>query len=164
MSAVSTERTTAPVQVDGLFETHLAVRDLERSMAFYGDTLGLPLAFHTPERGVAFFWTGGNGTSMLGLWSAGPAPIAVSLHVAFATSLDEVLAAGTRLRERDITPLSFDAVETDEPSVIGWMPAAAIYFRDPDGHLLEYIAMLDAAPRAELGVVSWSEWTSAGRD
>jgi lactoylglutathione lyase len=31
---------------------------------------------------------------------------------------------------------------TAEPSVIGWMPAAAVYFRDPDGHLLEYLPML----------------------
>jgi hypothetical protein len=30
------------------------------------------------------------------------------------------------------------------------MPAAAVYLRDPDGHLLEYLAMLDedTPPRA----------------
>lgn len=57
-----------------------------------------------------------------------------------------------------ILPLSFFGVETKEPSVIGWMPAAALYFRDPDGHLIEYITMLDKEPRPDLGVVSWSEW------
>jgi lactoylglutathione lyase len=31
--------------------------------------------------------------------------------------------------------------------VIGWMPAAAVYFEEPDGHMLEYLAMLDEAPR-----------------
>ncbi len=49
-----------------------------------------------------------------------------------------------------------------EPSVIGWMPAAAIYFRDPDGHMLEYLAMLESPARPELGIVAWSEqseWT-----
>lgn len=153
----------APAHVDGLFEAHLTVRDLERSIAFYRDTVGLPLAFDSPERGVAFFWTGGSGRSMLGLWSAGAAPVALSLHVAFATTLDDVLAACSRLRQLDITPLSFDAVETDEPSVIAWMPAAAVYFRDPDGHLLEYIALLDADPLPERGVLSWSEWLSLGR-
>jgi lactoylglutathione lyase len=40
------------------------------------------------------------------------------------------------------------------------MPAAAVYFRDPDGHLLEYLAMLDEEPRPDSGVVSWSQWTS----
>jgi lactoylglutathione lyase len=26
-----------------------------------------------------------------------------------------------------------------EPAIIGWMPAAAVYFRDPGGHQLEYL-------------------------
>jgi lactoylglutathione lyase len=56
-------------------------------------------------------------------------------------------------------PLSFFTTETDEPSVIGWMPAASVYFRDPDGHLLEYLAMLDDDPRPDLGIVPWSQWT-----
>jgi hypothetical protein len=28
---------------------------------------------------------------------------------------------------------------------------------DPDGHLLEYVAMLDHEPRPDLGILSWSE-------
>ena len=45
-----------------------------------------------------------------------------------------------------------------EPSVIGWMPAA-IYFRDPDGHLMEYLTMLDDKERRpDLGIINWSEW------
>jgi lactoylglutathione lyase len=47
----------------------------------------------------------------------------------------------------------------DEPVVIGWMPAASVFFTDPDGHLLEYLAMLQEAPRPERGVVRYSEWT-----
>src|SRR4051812_20538174 len=35
-----------PVQIDGLFETHLTVSNLARAVAFYRDVLGLPLA-HT---------------------------------------------------------------------------------------------------------------------
>jgi hypothetical protein len=37
------------------------------------------------------------------------------------------------------------------------MPAAAIYFRDPDGHQLECLAMLDGPARPELGIVPWSQ-------
>ena len=37
-------------------------------------------------------------------------------------------------------------------------PAAALSFRDPDGHLLEYLTMLDEEPKPKLGIVSWSEW------
>jgi hypothetical protein len=42
--------------------------------------------------------------------------------------------------------------------VIGWMPAAAVYFRDPDGHMREYLAMLDAPARPEEGITTWSGW------
>jgi lactoylglutathione lyase len=150
-----------PVTIDGLFETHLSVADLDRSIAFYRDVVGLPLALHDADLGAGFFWIGGAGAAMLGLWTAGPAPLRISLHVAFKTSLENVLGAADRLRDLGVTPLSFSATETDEPSVIGWMPAAAIYFRDPDGHLLEYLAMLDHPPDRERRVLTWSEWTDA---
>jgi hypothetical protein len=38
------------------------------------------------------------------------------------------------------------------------MPAVSLYFTDPDGHLLEYLAMLPQDPRPAAGVVSYSEW------
>jgi lactoylglutathione lyase len=146
-----------------LFEAHLAVGDVGRSIAFYRDVLGLPLAYELPERDAAFFWVGEPGDSMLGLWRAGSAPIRLQSHVAFKTSLDEVLGACDRLRASGVEPLSFFAEPTDEPSVIGWMPAAAVYFRDPDAHLLEYLAMLDDQPRPDDGIVPWSEWDHAAR-
>jgi lactoylglutathione lyase len=147
------------VEAAGLFETHLTVSDLERSVTFYRDVVGLPLALELPERGAAFMWIGAPGEAMLGLWSLGSAPLALSLHVAFRASLQDVMGACERLRSLGVTPLSFFATETQEPSVIGWMPAAAVYFRDPDGHLLEYLAMLDEQPRPERGIVPWSQWT-----
>jgi lactoylglutathione lyase len=51
-----------------------------------------------------------------------------------------------------------------EPSVIGSMPAAAIYFRHSDGHLMEYLTMLDDKERRlDLGVLSWYEWITKYR-
>ena len=99
---------------------------------------------------------------MLGLWSLGSTPLALSLHVAFTASLDDVLDACDRLRSRGVTPLSFFGSVTTEPSVIGWMPAAAVYFRDPDGHQLAHLAMLDEEPRPDRGSVPWSQWTRSG--
>src|SRR5437870_5420192 len=131
------QRMTAPVSVLDLFETHLLVRDLDRSVAFYRDVVGLAPALEEPPRGAAFLWIGQPGEAMLGLWSLGSAPLGVASHVAFKASLEDVIAACMRLRSMNVTPLSFFAIETDEPSVIAWMPAAAVYFHDPDGHLLE---------------------------
>ena len=132
--------------------------DLARSVAFDRDAIGLPLALELPERAAAFLWVGDRERSMLGLWSLGSAPMGLSLHVAFDVALDDLLEAPERLRANGITPLSFFGEETAEPSVIGWMPAAGVYFRDPDGHLLEYLAILDQEPQPELGILPWSQW------
>jgi lactoylglutathione lyase len=148
-----------PIPVSALFEAHLTVRDLTRSVGFYRDVVGLQLASEAPEIGAAFLWIGGPGDAMLGLWTTGSAPVGLSLHIAFKTSLGHVLKSTRRLRALGVTPLSFNAVETDEPSVIGWMPAAAVFFRDPDGHLLEYLAMLDAPPDPKRRILPWSEWS-----
>ena len=148
--------------VSRLFEAHLTVRDMDRSVAFYRDVVGLPLALRLPERGAAFHWIGRPGHSMLGLWSLGSAPAAITSHIAFAATLQDVLGACDALRRAGVAPLSFFGDETTEPSVIAWMPAAAVYFRDPDGHQLEYLAMLDDAARPELDIVSWSDWADAG--
>jgi len=145
-------------EIEGLFEAHLTVDDLERSIGFYRDVVGLELAYRASEIGAAFLWIGGRGEAMLGLWSHGAAPMNLALHLAFKAPLADVVSAPSRLRAHGVTPLSFDGFETDEPSVIGWMPAAAVYFRDPDGHLLEHIAMLKAVPDPEHRIVPWSEW------
>ncbi|HJT48295.1 MAG TPA: VOC family protein [Nitrososphaeraceae archaeon] len=152
------------VPIYGLFETHLTVSDLQRSITFYRDIVGLELALEVSERNAAFFWIGHNASrrSMLGLWSVGTAPIGLNLHIAFeVTAINDLLDAPKRLKDNGIIPLSFFGKESMEPSVIGWMPAAAIYFRDPDYHLMEYLTILDDKERrADLGIVSWSEWLS----
>lgn len=135
--------------------------DLARSTAFYRDTVGLPVALEVPDRGAAFFWCGAPGKTMLGIWSLGSMPMGMSLHVAFDVALDDLLAAPERLQSSGIQPLSFFGRPASEPSVIGWMPAAAVYFRDPDGHMLEYLTMLDEEPRPGAGIVSWAQWRGA---
>lgn len=67
----------------GVYETHLPVTDLARSIAFYRDRLGLELASEFPERGVAFFWVGGPKAGMMGLWHGVQGPIGMTLHFAF---------------------------------------------------------------------------------
>jgi lactoylglutathione lyase len=43
------------IAIRDLFESHLTVSDLDRSIRFYRDSLGLPIAHIVPERRVAFF-------------------------------------------------------------------------------------------------------------
>ena len=85
---------------------------------------------------------------MLGLW--GPSTTHGSkphkCHFAIAVSLPELLAAGARLNNLGIVTRNFGGDETMEPSVIGWMPSAQLYFRDEDGHSVEFITLLDDAP------------------
>ena len=124
-----------------------------------GTWSGLSVALELPERDAAFLWIGERGRSMLGLWGIGSA---VNSHDAAHRVRREWSTTCSRRRSgcgtQDVTPLSFFGAETDEPDVLAWMPAAAVYFEDPDGHLLEYLAMLDQEPRPDAGIVPWSEW------
>ena len=144
-----------------LFEAHLVVADLDLSIAFYRDRLGLELAHVVPARRAAFFWIGSRGHSMLGLWQGGAGPQKTTSHIAFAASAADVIAAPGRLQSAGIVALDFDGRPTDEPVVLAWMPALSVFFLDPDGHLLEYIAMLEDEPRPDDGVVAWRAWTAA---
>jgi lactoylglutathione lyase len=148
----------AMISVDGLFEAHLAVTDLDKSRAFYSEVVGLRLAHVESARQVAFFWIGSPGNAMLGLWGAGPAPQRVTSHIAFRVNVADVSGAPAALRVAGITPLDFYGRPTDQPIVFAWMPAASVFFNDPDGHLLEYIAMLPQEPRPEYGIITWRMW------
>jgi lactoylglutathione lyase len=109
--------------VRGLFETHLTVTDLQRSVAFYRDVVGLQVALEVPERGAVFHWIGNAGQAMLGLWSIGSAPMNMQLHIAFDMALTDVLAAPEHLLARDIQPLSFFGEPASEPaSLDGCLP------------------------------------------
>ena len=152
------------ITVRCLFEAHLAVADLDQSIAFYRDVVGLKLAHVTAARQAAFFWWDRPGKRCSGLWSAGSAPQKTTTHIAFGATLDDVVAAPRAMRSFGVTPLNFEGQPTDEPVVLAWMPAASIYFRDPDGHLLEYLAMLSDRPRPDAGVLPWSEWQLARED
>jgi lactoylglutathione lyase len=146
------------VPIEGLWETHLTVSNLARSIAFYRDVIGLELAHTVPQRGAAFFWIGRPRQAMLGLWSIGTSPLALRLHYAFQVTLDTVIASVAALRDVGLQPRSGGREPIEEPEVIPWVPAASVYFDDPDGHSLEYIAMLPEPARPDLGRMPLSQW------
>ena len=87
----------------------------------------------------------------------------MTLHLAFDMALDDVLGAPAALAARDVEVRGFSGPYLGEPEVIGWMPAVSVYFRDPDGHSIEYLAMLADLPRPDLGILRWSHWQALGR-
>ena len=145
-----------------LYETHIPVSDVARSIKFYEDVLGLELAFEQPQRNVAFLWIGSREKSMLGLWGPGSAygwkdGDHFKHHFAIAVTEEQLFAMTAKLQALGIKTRGFTDDGGNEPSVIGWMPSAQIYFPDPDGHSLELITILDDAPDPDF-FGSWSEW------
>lgn len=144
--------------VDGLFETHIPVASLNASMHFYGQVLGLELGRLEEDRRVAFYWIGGRGGAMLGLWEK-PRPQVLPQHYAFRSTVAAITEEAVPfLDHRGLPHYNFLKQGTGEPMVFGWMPAVSIYFRDPDNHELEFIAMLPDPPKPEIGVVSYAYW------
>ena len=144
--------------ITGLYETHIPVTDLARAQAFYRDILGLSLARDLPERRVAFYWVGSPDSAMLGLWETGSAPLGMRLHFAFRMAPAQILRLGDRLNRAGVQPLGFSGEPVREPIVIGWMPALALYCRDPDGHSVEFIAKLPDPPDPNFGQAPHSAW------
>jgi catechol 2,3-dioxygenase-like lactoylglutathione lyase family enzyme len=44
--------------IKGIYETHINVENLERSIDFYKNILGLEKCSYTDIRRIAFFWVG----------------------------------------------------------------------------------------------------------
>lgn len=147
--------------IEGLYETHLFVASLERSVEFYQNVLGLSLCYTDKTRRAAFFWIGRPKEAMLGLWEK-PKDEIQSRHFAFRCSVNDLVNhAIPFLRERNLKPHNFLNDGSEQPMVFAWMPAVAIYFEDPDGHELEFIALLEGKGRPELGVISYNEWLAS---
>lgn len=148
--------------IKGLYETHLFVENLETSIDFYKNILGLEQCYYENDRRIAFFWIGNPKEAMLGLWEK-PKEEIDKRHFAFRCNVDDVLHKSIDfLKIRNLKPYNFLDDGTERPLVFAWMPAIAIYFKDPDGHELEFIAILDGKARPELGIISYEEWIKLG--
>jgi lactoylglutathione lyase len=144
--------------IKGLFETHLYVENLTRSTDFYKNVLGLEQCYHDANRKASFFWIGKPQEAMLGLWEK-PINEIDKRHFAFQCDVEDFLNKSVGfLKEQNLKPYNFLNDGTERPMVFAWMPAISIYFLDPDGHELEFIAILDGKPRPELRVISYEEW------
>lgn len=144
--------------IKGIYETHINVENLERSIDFYKYVLGLQLCSYSDTRRIAFFWVGNFQEYMLGLWEK-PQKEVVKMHFAFRCDKEDIINKSVGyLRARNLKPYNFLNDKREIPLVFAWMPAIAIYFDDPDGHCLEFISILEGEPNEELGIITYEEW------
>ncbi len=123
----------------GMNHVSFPVRDLERSLAFYRDLLGLA-PMPRPDLPFPGAWLGGNGIQVhlivppegVSLGAPPPSLNPLGGHIAFAIDdYDDVVAT-----------LRAAGVETLEAgSEVG-----QLWIRDPDGHLIELIASRPGRP------------------
>ena len=111
--------------VKGVDFVALQTTDLDRTMAFYGETLGLPRSVHVPDRGFAEFETGNLTLSIIDSAKMGiehrPSPAPVALHV------DDVAQARAQLESAGVQ-FNGDILDTGVCHMA--------FFQDPDGNAL----------------------------
>jgi catechol 2,3-dioxygenase-like lactoylglutathione lyase family enzyme len=121
------------ITIDRIDHIVLTVFDPERTIDFYRRVLGFePVTFAGGRRGLAF------GRQKLNLHQAGreyepkalkPAPGAIDLCFIATTPLEEVVA---RLKSEGVA-----IIEGPVPKTGALGPMMSVYFRDPDGNLIE---------------------------
>ncbi|MBT2691207.1 VOC family protein [Bacillus sp. ISL-47] len=139
-----------------LYEAHLDTSDLERNIHFY-ENLGFTMAYKIEDRRAAFFFLGENKENMLGIWETKDTTIRRN-HIAFSVSPEKLKGVIPFLKEKNIEARESFGLPPIEPIVHPWMPAASVYFYDPDGHSLEYIAVLNGNSKPDLKPMYLSEW------
>jgi len=121
------------VRIDRIDHIVVTVHDVERTIAFYSRVLGMePVTFAGGRRGLAF------GRQKLNLHQAGrefepkalaPAPGAIDLCFISETPLAGVIE---KLRAEGVVIIEGPV---DKTGALG--PMKSVYFRDPDGNLIE---------------------------
>ena len=122
-----------PVAIDRIDHLVLTVQDIDRTLEFYARVLGMePITFAGGRRGLAF------GRQKLNLHQSGreyepkalkPVPGAIDLCFVSATPLADVVA---HLQAHGVK-----VIEGPVPKTGALGPMSSVYFRDPDGNLVE---------------------------
>jgi catechol 2,3-dioxygenase-like lactoylglutathione lyase family enzyme len=146
--------------IKGLYEAHLPVSDMGNSIDFYRK-LGLEVAYESEN--VSFVWIE-KGKSWLGLWEADQVntPYHPSIrHIAFHVEAEDISEAKGWLKERGIEVReAFGFSPERQPLVLPNNPQAhaCLYFHDPDGNSLEFIAPLRLDQEEEFEMMTLEDW------
>ncbi|MGZ5685214.1 MAG: VOC family protein [Usitatibacter sp.] len=121
------------IRIDRIDHLVLTVFDIERTIDFYARVLGMqPVTFAEGRRGLAF------GRQKLNLHQEGrefepkalkPGPGAIDLCLVSETPLEQVMA---QLKADGVA-----IIEGPVPKTGALGPMMSVYFRDPDGNLIE---------------------------
>ena len=121
------------MQIDRIDHIVITAFDVERTLDFYSRVLGMePITFAGGRRGLAF------GRQKINLHQAGreyepkalkPNPGSMDLCFITETPLDEVIA---QLKAQGVA-----IAEGPVPKTGALGPMTSVYFRDPDGNLIE---------------------------
>jgi predicted enzyme related to lactoylglutathione lyase len=116
---------TSPQIVTGVDFVSIPTKDIEASVEFYGETLGLPRSTYMPDRGFAEFETG---DVTLGILMPDKMGMEFQLNRnPIALQVDDVAAARAALEQRGVT-FSADTFDTGVCHMG--------FFTDPDGNAL----------------------------
>ena len=113
-----------PTVVTGVDFVSVPTTDLDRTVTFYGETLGLPRSVYVPERNFAEFETGTVTLSVVDPQKMGIGDFKANAnHIAL--QVDDVHAARATLEERGVTFMG-DVFDTGVCHMA--------FFTDPDGN------------------------------
>jgi len=118
--------TGSPAIVTGVDFVSIPTRDLERAVAFYGETLGLTRSVYRPERNFAEFETGTVTFDVIDPERMGIGDFQANPNF-FALHVDDVAAARAMLEERGVE-FRGDIFDTGVCHMA--------FFSDPDGNAL----------------------------
>ncbi len=111
--------------ITGVDFVPIPTNDIERAVAFYGETLGLRRSVYMPERQYSEFETGNLTVSVVNFGAMG-LPHVVNAN-AIALHVDDVAAAREALEEQGVT-FAGDTFDTGVCHMA--------FFHDPDGNAL----------------------------
>lgn len=125
--------TISGIEITALGQVALTVRDVERSLAFYRDAVGLRFLFSAGPS-LAFLDIGGVRLML----SAPEGEFVPGVSSVLYLKVADIMAAHAAMTARGIPFV-------DEPHLIARMPDHDLwmcFFRDPDGHMLALLSEL----------------------
>jgi catechol 2,3-dioxygenase-like lactoylglutathione lyase family enzyme len=136
---------TMAVPIRQIAEVAIVVTDLDRSVRFYTEVLGLPLWERAERNATVRLANGFLGLWLPGAWEIPPSANSAAIrldggarqHIVFYIDLDDADAALANLQRHGVRYYGPRVKEGGE---------VHIDFEDPDGHMLEYWARASFEP------------------